>query len=55
VLQLVDREPGEIVNGEKVEDILKYIRRLSTAKKYADRRIEVLTGERPNHVRFWIA
>ncbi|KAH8556519.1 PXA domain-containing protein [Umbelopsis sp. PMI_123] len=44
--QIVDREPGEIVNGEKVEDILKYIHRLNTAKTYADRRIEVLTGEK---------
>jgi sorting nexin-25 len=51
VLQSVDREPGEIVNGEKVEDILKYLRRLSTAKKYADRRIEVLTGEKLTNVR----
>ncbi|KAG2189070.1 hypothetical protein INT44_004212 [Umbelopsis vinacea] len=44
--QIVDREPGEIVNGEKVEDILKYVHRLTIAKTYADRRIEILTGEK---------
>jgi len=42
----VDREPGEIVNGEKVEDILKYVHRLNIARTYADRRIEILTGEK---------
>jgi sorting nexin-25 len=45
-LFIVDREPGEIVNGEKVEDILKYVHRLNIAKTYTDRRIEILTGEK---------
>ncbi|ORY96947.1 PXA domain-domain-containing protein [Syncephalastrum racemosum] len=44
-VQIQDREPEEIVDGEKVEDTIVYINRLSVAKKRADKRIAFLTGE----------
>ncbi|KAI7908175.1 PXA domain-containing protein [Cokeromyces recurvatus] len=43
--QIVDRDPEEIVDGEKVEDILLYINRLSIAKKRVDKRIKALLGD----------
>ncbi|KAI9483361.1 MAG: PXA domain-containing protein [Benjaminiella poitrasii] len=43
--QITDRDPEEIVDGEKVEDILLYVSRLSIAKKRVDKRIATLSGE----------
>ncbi|KAG2227701.1 hypothetical protein INT45_004743, partial [Circinella minor] len=40
-----DRDPEEIIDGEKVEDVIVYLNRLSVAKKRVDKRIAVLTGE----------
>lgn len=42
---LADRDPEEIMDGEKVEDVLVYINRLSVAKKRVDKRIAVLSGD----------
>lgn len=42
---LDDRDPEEVIDGEKVEDIIVYLNRLSVAKKRVDKRIGVLTGE----------
>ncbi|KAI7886398.1 PXA domain-containing protein [Mucor mucedo] len=43
--QIADRDPEEVMDGEKVEDIIVYINRLSTAKKRVDKRISTLSGE----------
>ncbi|KAI7875789.1 hypothetical protein K492DRAFT_240110 [Lichtheimia hyalospora FSU 10163] len=43
--QIYDRDPEEVIDGEKVEDIIVYLNRLSVAKKRVDKRIGVLTGE----------
>ncbi|GAA5809018.1 hypothetical protein MFLAVUS_002420 [Mucor flavus] len=43
--QIADRDPEEVMDGEKVEDIIVYINRLSTAKKRVDKRISNLSGE----------
>jgi sorting nexin-25 len=48
----VDRDPDEIVDGEKVEDIIVYINRLSVAKKRVDKRIGTLSGEQFDFVSF---
>ncbi|KAI9266849.1 PXA domain-containing protein [Phascolomyces articulosus] len=40
-----DRDPEEIIDGEKVDDVIVYLNRLSVAKKRVDKRIAVLTGE----------
>lgn len=42
---IADRDPEEVMDGEKVEDIIVYINRLSTAKKRVDKRISTLSGE----------
>lgn len=44
-MNLADRDPEEVMDGEKVEDIIVYINRLSTAKKRVDKRISALSGE----------
>lgn len=44
-LDIADRDPEEVMDGEKVEDIIVYINRLSTAKKRVDKRISTLSGE----------
>ncbi|KAI8140894.1 PXA domain-containing protein [Fennellomyces sp. T-0311] len=43
--QIHDRDPEEVIDGEKVEDVIVYLNRLSVAKKRVDKRIAVLTGE----------
>ncbi|KAI9319877.1 PXA domain-containing protein [Dichotomocladium elegans] len=40
-----DRDPEEVIDGEKVQDIIVYIDRLSVAKRRVDKRITDLTGE----------
>ncbi|KAI9497423.1 PXA domain-containing protein [Zychaea mexicana] len=40
-----DRDPEEVIDGEKVEDVMVYLNRLSVAKKRVDKRIAVLTGD----------
>lgn len=45
ILEIADRDPEEVMDGEKVEDIIVYINRLSTAKKKVDKRIGTLSGE----------
>ncbi|KAG0054909.1 Intermediate filament protein [Gryganskiella cystojenkinii] len=41
---IVNREKDDIVNGNKVEDIIVYINRLDIAKRRAEKRIEALGG-----------
>lgn len=41
-----DRDPEEVIDGEKVQDIIVYLNRLSVAKKRTDKRIGVLTGDK---------
>lgn len=41
----VDRDPEEVVDGEKVQDIIVYVNRLGVAKKRVDKRIATLSGE----------
>ncbi|KAF9544927.1 Intermediate filament protein [Mortierella hygrophila] len=41
---IVNREKDDIVNGNKVEDIIVYINRLDIARKRAEKRIEALGG-----------
>ncbi|KAF9954694.1 Intermediate filament protein [Mortierella alpina] len=43
-LALANREKEDIVNGNKVEDIVIYINRLELAKRRAEKRIEALGG-----------
>lgn len=40
----MNREKDDIVNGNKVEDIIVYINRLDIARKRAEKRIEALGG-----------
>ncbi|KAI8072691.1 PXA domain-containing protein [Gongronella butleri] len=40
-----DRDPEEVIDGEKVEDLNVYIHRLGVAKKKVDKRIALLSGE----------
>jgi sorting nexin-25 len=40
----VNREKDDIVNGNKVEDIIIYINRLDIARRRAEKRIEALGG-----------
>ncbi|KAI8640059.1 PXA domain-containing protein [Parasitella parasitica] len=42
---IADRDPEEIVDGEKVQDIIVYLNRLGVAKKRVDKRISTLSGE----------
>ncbi|KAF9209455.1 Intermediate filament protein [Haplosporangium sp. Z 27] len=42
--QIVGRDKDDIVNGNKVEDIIIYINRLDIAKRNAEKRIEKLGG-----------
>ncbi|CAO3626374.1 unnamed protein product [Mucor fragilis] len=42
---IVDRDPEEVVDGEKVQDIIVYVNRLGVAKKRVDKRIATLSGE----------
>ncbi|KAI8967691.1 PXA domain-containing protein [Mycotypha africana] len=42
---IADRDPEEILDGEKVEDIMTYLSRLDVAKKRVDKRIAFLSGE----------
>ncbi|CEP07570.1 hypothetical protein [Parasitella parasitica] len=42
---IADRDPEEIVDGEKVQDIIVYVNRLGVAKKRVDKRISTLSGE----------
>ncbi|KAI8051053.1 PXA domain-containing protein [Gilbertella persicaria] len=42
---IADRDPEEIVDGEKVQDVMMYINRLGVAKKRVDKRIATLSGE----------
>lgn len=44
VLFVVNREKDDIVNGNKVEDIIVYINRLDIARRRAEKRIEALGG-----------
>jgi hypothetical protein len=44
LLIVVNREKDDIVNGNKVEDIIVYINRLDIARRYAEKRIEALGG-----------
>ena len=44
VLHVVNREKDDIVNGNKVEDIIVYINRLDIARRRAEKRIEALGG-----------
>ncbi|ORZ21687.1 PXA domain-domain-containing protein [Absidia repens] len=46
---ILDRDPEEVVDGEKVEDLIVYVNRLGVAKKRVDKRIATLSGE---HVDF---
>ncbi|KAI8092564.1 PXA domain-containing protein [Halteromyces radiatus] len=46
---ILDRDPEEVIDGEKVEDLIVYVNRLSVAKKRVDKRIATLSGE---HVDF---
>ncbi|KAG0343033.1 Intermediate filament protein [Podila humilis] len=41
---IVNREKDDIVNGNRVEDIIVYINRLDIAKRRAEKRIEALGG-----------
>lgn len=41
---IVNREKDDIVNGNKVEDIIVYINRLDIARRRAEKRIEALGG-----------
>ncbi|OBZ84694.1 Sorting nexin-12 [Choanephora cucurbitarum] len=45
--QIGERDPEEIVDGEKVEDVMVYINRLTVAKKRVDKQIATLSGEQP--------
>jgi sorting nexin-25 len=45
----VDRDPEEVIDGEKVEDLMVFVNRLGVAKKRVDKRIATLSGE---HVDF---
>lgn len=40
----MNREKDDIVNGNKVEDIIVYINRLDIARRRAEKRIEALGG-----------
>ncbi|KAI9308239.1 PXA domain-containing protein [Cunninghamella echinulata] len=42
---IMDRDPEEVIDGEKVEDLIVYVNRLSVAKKRVDKRIATLSGE----------
>ncbi|KAI8369312.1 PXA domain-containing protein [Radiomyces spectabilis] len=44
--QIGDRDPEEVIDGEKVEDVTVYVNRLSVAKKRVDKRIAFLSGEK---------
>ncbi|KAI8342056.1 PXA domain-containing protein [Chlamydoabsidia padenii] len=46
---ILDRDPEEVVDGEKVDDLMVYVNRLGVAKKRVDKRIATLSGE---HVDF---
>lgn len=48
---VADRDPEEIVDGEKVQDIIVYVNRLGVAKKRVDKRISALSGEQFDFVR----
>lgn len=50
-LSVVDRDPEEVVDGEKVQDIIVYVNRLGVAKKRVDKRIATLSGEQFDFVR----
>ncbi|KAG1159705.1 hypothetical protein G6F37_004648 [Rhizopus arrhizus] len=43
--QIAERDPEEIMDGERVQDIILYISRLEVAKKRVDKRISTLSGE----------
>ncbi|ORX44583.1 hypothetical protein DM01DRAFT_1340339 [Hesseltinella vesiculosa] len=45
---VADRDPEEVVDGEKVEDLNVYLHRLGVAKKKVDKRIAFLSGEQPD-------
>lgn len=47
----MDRDPEEVVDGEKVQDIIVYVNRLGVAKKRVDKRIATLSGEQFDFVR----
>ncbi|KAI8968665.1 PXA domain-containing protein [Pilobolus umbonatus] len=42
---IADRDPEEVMDGERVSDIMIYINRLMVAKKRADKKIGTLSGE----------
>lgn len=44
-IHVADRDPEEIVDGEKVQDIIVYVNQLGVAKKRVDKRISTLSGE----------
>ncbi|KAG1142084.1 hypothetical protein G6F38_007982 [Rhizopus arrhizus] len=48
--QIAERDPEEIMDGERVQDIILYISRLEVAKKRVDKRISTLSGEAFNFV-----
>ncbi|KAG0020543.1 Intermediate filament protein, partial [Entomortierella chlamydospora] len=50
--QIAGRGKDEIVNGNKVEEIIVYINRLDIARKNAEKRIEKLGG--PAYPKFWL-
>ncbi|OAD03543.1 hypothetical protein MUCCIDRAFT_143777 [Mucor lusitanicus CBS 277.49] len=50
--RIVDRDPEEVVDGEKVQDIIVYVNRLGVAKKRVDKRIATLSGEQFDFVRY---
>lgn len=54
-MNLAERDPEEVMDGEKVEDIIVYINRLSTAKKRVDKRIATLSGEQFDFVSFLLS
>lgn len=48
--QIAERDPEEIMDGERVQDVILYISRLEVAKKRVDKRISTLSGEAFNFV-----
>lgn len=48
--QIAERDPEEIMDGERVQDVILYISRLEVAKKRVDKRISTLSGEVFNFV-----
>lgn len=46
----MDRDPEEVIDGEKVEDLMVYVNRLGVAKKRVDKRIATLSGEHMDFV-----